>query len=383
MSRLFLRWYVAALAGLVLLLPGLPSHAASGAAVGTSAWRAGASLPTAADWLTAAPLGGGSVVVLGGETSNIRLAALLLPGAASWTRYPDAPVDIGTPAALALTPEMVMVVAPSFASGALAAPSKALLLDVTGRTWMTLPSVPVPLLRPVLYRLDATRIIAVGGLGGFVGAVFDLYNRRWTPIGAPVSNVASYSTVMLPGRGMMMMITVVIDEHSQPRTVRRACLLTTTLKWVTLAQPPFTSDGAQAVVLDANRVLFAGARPTADSPGSPEPRPLLYTATSDTWTTTSSTGQDHRGGTLVAVGGGRALLVSGHSVLGEPTMQCLLFDGRTWLSAGSLPDPWAAFAAVAVDEYHVLLIGGDRRGLTTMGPVADTIEWSLDPVPAG
>jgi hypothetical protein len=375
---------LAVLASLVLLLPGLPAIAAS-RDTGTTSWRAGAFLPAAADGLTAVRLGDGSVVAVGGEaalTAHTRMAALLSPGAASWARLPDAPVDLDTPAALVLTPETVMIVAPSYASYMLASPSKALLLDVLHRTWTMLPEVPIPLLRPALYRLDMTRVIAVGAVGGPVGAVFDLHRGRWAAIGSPLPNLASYTTVMLPGRGMMMMITVAIDGHLQPYPVRRASLLDSSLRWVPLAPPPYTADGAVAVVLGVDRVLFACGRPAGDDPAAQAPRPLLYVPSSNAWIIAGSTGQNHRGGSLVGLSGGRALLIGGHSALGEPTMECLLFAGLTWGPAAPLPGPWAGFAAVAVDESHVLLLGGDRSGPTTIGPVADTIVWSFDPATA-
>lgn len=88
----------------------------------------------------------------------------------------------------------------------------------------------------------------------------------------------------------------------------------------------------------------------------------------------------HLGGSLTAQGNGRALLIGGHSALGTPTMECLLYSGRTWSPSASLPAPSAGFAVVAVDESHVLLIGGDRAGPTSIGPVADTIVWSFHSV---
>ncbi len=380
MSRVPVRRLGAILAGLLLLWPGLPARAAP-RDTGTSLWRAGALLPAAADGLSAVRLGDGSIVVAGGEAANAThtgMAALLSPGAASWTRLPNAPIDLDTPAALALNLESVMVVAPSYASGILAAPSKALLLDVLHRTWTALPDVPVPLLRPALYRLDTTRVIAVGAVGDSVGAVFDLSAGRWTVVGAPLPSLAGYSTVMLPGRGMMMLITVAIDGHLQPYPVRRAVLLNSSLNWAPLAPPPFTADGAAAVLLDANRVLFSGGLPIAGDPGAQAPPPLLYTPSTNAWVVAGGTGQNHLGGSLVGLGFGRALLVGGHSALGAPTMECLLFGGLTWAPAAPLPGPWAGFAVVAVDDRHVLLVGGDRSGPTTTGPVADTVEWSLD-----
>lgn len=371
---------VAMLVSLVLLGSGLSVHASSHDS-SASAWHVGAFLPVATADLAAVRLDDGSIVAIGGVTAltrHTRTAELLMPGATSWIRLPDAPIDLGTPAVMALNLETVMVVGPSGASGMLAAPSKALLLDVLHRTWTMLPDVPVPLLRPDLVRLDAARVIAVGAVGGAVGAVFDLNAGRWTVIGAPLPNLAGYTTVMLPGQGLMVMITVAIDVHLQPYPVRFAAVLDRGLKWTPLAPPPYTSDGAAAVLLDSNRVLFSGGLSTVNDPAAQATQPLLYYPLTNTWIVADGIGPSHLGGSLTGLGSGRALLIGGHSALGTPTMECLLYSGLTWYSSASLPGPSAGFAVVAVDESHLLLIGGDRAGPTSIGPVSDTFEWSFD-----
>lgn len=142
---------------------------------------------------------------------------------------------------------------------------------------------------------------------------------------------------------------------------------------------PISEDGAQAVTIDSNRVLFAGGRPIGDNPDQAAPPPIVYNAEANSWEVTGTAGQTHRGALLVALGAGNALLIGGHNARGEPTAECLLFDGARWHRAESLPGPWADYAVVGLPDSRVLLVGGDRRRATSIEPVADTIVWSLDP----
>ena len=66
------------------------------------------------------------------QRSGARMAVRLDPKHDAWQNLPPAPVDLDTPAALALTDHAVLVVAPSFANGSIGAPSKALILDPIG-----------------------------------------------------------------------------------------------------------------------------------------------------------------------------------------------------------------------------------------------------------
>ena len=345
-------------------------------------WQLVAQLPSPAEGLTAVLLPGGSVVALGGDAAlrtGARMAAELAPDATAWTKLPGAPVELATPAALALNQSAVLVVAPAYANGNLAQPSKALLLDTVRRHWTVLPAVPLPLLAPHLLQIDKTHVLAAGAVGGPLGAIFDLQTYKWTVIKAPVKDLASYSTTFLPGRGVLLMASVAITANGQPYAVRRAWLLDERIAWHQVARPPVPGDGAQAVVVDADKVLFAGARPTGDNPGAAAPPPLLYDAAGNNWVIAGDTGQVHRGGLVVALGYGHALLIGGHDAQGAPTTECLLFDGSRWHSAESLPSPWAGYAVVGLPDSRVLLIGGDRRKASVIQPVADTIEWSLDP----
>jgi hypothetical protein len=104
---------------------------------------------------------------------------------------------------------------------------------------------------------------------------------------------------------------------------------------------------------------------------------LIYDLESDHWSIAGSTGDTHRGGSLIAVGDGRALLVGGHGPDGIPTTGCLLFSGTAWVASQSLPGPWAGYALARLLDGSVLLIGGDRPRNHTFGPVADTMVLRL------
>lgn len=343
-------------------------------------WRQVAQLPYPVQGLTAVRLPDSSIVALGGNAaiaSQTRLAARLVLGISSWSRLPDSPVALDTPAALALTPHAVMVVAPSFANGSIAQPSQALMLDPTQRTWTVLPHTPVPLIAPRLLRLDAHSVLAVGGVGNSVGAVFNLTTQRWTVLNSPWPNIASYSVASVPGRGVLLLAGVAINAKQLPYGVRRAWLLSPTLGWRQVARPPFVVDGTQAVSIDARHVLFAGGYPLADNPQALAPPPLLYDVDRDIWSVTSPIGQNHRGAQLLSLGSGRALLVGGHASGGVPSNGCLLFDGHYWRKSEPIPDAWAGYAAVAVNDSQILLIGGDRTADHTIVPVADTMLLSL------
>ena len=366
---------------------GLPSTGAMHAyAAHARSWRPQATLPAPAEGVTAIRLPDGSVLALGGDAAagaDTRMAARLLPGSSAWIRLPSAPVDLATPSALALSIDSVVVTAPAFASGNLAKPSSALLLDPLTGTWAALPVVPAPLLAPVLLRLDSQHVLALGAVGGAVGAVLNLQARTWTTVLSPVQNLASYTAVMLPGRGAMILVSVVLDSSGRPTPVRQGWLLTPQRRWHRLAGAPIQADGAQAALLDGDHVLFAGGRPLADDPRAAAPPALLYDVQNNTWSVAGSTGQNHRGGQLVALAGGRAILVGGHDAGGTPSTECLLFDAHSWRATASLPGPWAGYAVVAVSSTSVLLIGGDRPHGSSIDAVADTIVWSLDPAPVG
>ena len=339
-----------------------------------------------AEGLTAIRLSDGSVLALGGDATmgpRTRLATRLPAGAASWIRLHDAPVALDTPAVLALTAASVMVVAPSFANGTVAAPSRALLLEPMHGLWFMLPQVPVPLLSPRLLRLDLTHVIAVGAVGQFVGAIFDLHAQRWATVSAPISNLASYTTIILPDRGMLLMATVAINGYGQPYPVQQSWLLSGRHEWSPLARPPELADGAQAVLVDGQTVLFAGGRPLADNPNAPAPPPMLYNDTDNAWSIAGRTGQNHRDGQLVGLGGGRGMLIGGQSAHGAPSTECLLYAGHGWQEAAPLPGPWARYAVVALSDTKVLLMGGDRGEASRIRPVADTMIFSLDPAPLG
>lgn len=370
-------WQYAALLLLALYCPSL----AHGSSAATASWHAFASLPAAAEGLAAIRLPDGVILVLGGDAAMggpTRLAARLSPNTTTWVRLPDAPVNLDTPAALALTAQSVMVVPPAFANGTLAQPSKALLLNTHSGAWQTLPSLPVPLLSPRLLRLTQTSVLAVGAVGAAIGALFDLRSQHWTVIGAPTPDLAGYSTALLPNQRLLLLATVAIGPGGRPIALRRAWSFSVAAGWRALASPPLTDDGAQAVVMTDTRVLFAGGRPMGENPAAPAPPALLYDPGDNRWFVAGTTGQAHRGGLLLALGGNHALLIGGHAANGSPSSSSLLFDGRCWHAADPLPGAWAGFTAVALDAGHVLLIGGDRPGPGAIRPVADTMIWSFD-----
>jgi hypothetical protein len=343
-------------------------------------WRQVAQLPYPVQGLAAVRLPDSSIVALGGNAaiaSQTRLAARLVLGISSWSRLPDSPIALDTPAALALTPHAVMVVAPSFANGSIAQPSQALMLDPLHRTWTVLPHAPIPLLAPRLLRLDAHSVLAMGGVGNRVGAVFNLTSQRWTVLDSPWPNIASYSVVAVPGRGVLLLAGVAINAKQQPYGVRRAWLLSSSGEWRQVARPPFVVDGTQAIMIDAHHALFAGGYPIADNPRAATPPPLLYNVDSDTWSATASIGPNHRGAQVLSLGPGRAILVGGHAPGGVPSSGCLLFDGHVWTATEPIPDAWAGYAAVAVNNSQILLIGGDKTADHSIVPVADTMLLSL------
>lgn len=342
----------------------------------TPSWRRMAALPAPNAGLAATRLPDGSVLAAGGDvTSGAQSAAALrfTVSAGSWQPLPDAPAPLGTPALLPLDAHDVLVVAPSVASGTMAAPSRAYMLDPRRGQWLSLPPCPVPLFQPRLLELDAREVLAAGGIGDTIGAIFDRATHRWTPLTSPVPRLSTYTLAPLPGGGTMLVASAAIDAHQHPYLVRQAFALTTTHTWRSLARPPFGVDGEQAAVLDDQRVLFAGGYGLEDDPSAPVPPTLIYDARRDRWTTAGAIGTDHRGAQLLALPGGRALLVGGHGADGRPSAGCLLYTGSRWQAAQSLPGPWAGYALVTLSDGSVLLIGGDRPTGDAYTAVADTL----------
>jgi hypothetical protein len=356
---------------------------ADGAPSSVSGWQPQATLPDAAVGLAATRLPDGSILAVGGEPAlgtPTRMAAVLRHGSATWHMLPGAPFELDTPAILALTTHAVIVVAPAFANGTIAAPSKAALLDPITGTWTILPRVPVALLAPRLLRLNMGSVLAIGGVGDAIGARFDFETQQWTVLHGPMKNLASYSTVMMPGFGMILLGSVAIDSAQQPYGVRRAWVLTADARWRELARPPIEIDGAQAAVLDASRVMFGGGYGVGDDPRAPAPPCIIYNTRSNSWSVSGSVGQDHRGANLIPLGHGRAVLLGGHSADGAPSNGCELFDNTGWHKAEPLPSAWAGYAAVALDGNTVLIVGGDRSTRGVVGPVADTMQLSVGPI---
>jgi len=312
-----------------------------------------------------------SIVALGGDATlglQSRLAIRLDPRHDAWRRLPSAPVDLDTPGALVLGNHAVFVVAPSFANGAISAPSQALILDPVWGRWVSLPPCPVALLNPRVLQLNPHTVLAAGGVGNLLGATFNLTTLRWTPFDSPIRNLAGYSLAALPGKDAMLMASVAIDARGNPIPVRRAWLLSPSFSWTEIARPPVLMDGASAMAIDSTRILFAGGYPLGDDPRLPTPPALLYDLAHNQWTIAGPTGSDHRGGQLVALGNGAAVLVGGHAPTGRPTSSCLMFSHSSWRHAFALPAPWAGYAAVSTDRGELLLIGGARP--SAAGPTA-------------
>ncbi|MGH2391370.1 MAG: hypothetical protein ACRDIE_24515, partial [Chloroflexota bacterium] len=286
----------------------------------------------------------------------------------AWETLPPAPVDLDTPAALALTEHAVLVVAPSFANGAIGAPSKALILDPIWRRWITLPPCPVALLNPRVLLLNPHTVLAAGGVGDWIGATLNLTTEQWTPLRSPVPDLAGYSMAALGGKGALLLSSVAIDAHAQPVAVRRSWLLSPAGAWTEAARPPLVVDGAQAVDLGSGQVLFAGGYPIGDDPRLPAPPALLYDVPRNRWSIAGSTGGDHRGGQLVSLSTGRAVLVGGHGPKGRPTASCVVFSWTAWRQAYTLPGPAAGYAVVGTAHGELMLIGGARP--TTKGMTA-------------
>jgi hypothetical protein len=338
-----------------------PLPAAAQRAAG--AWQPLAPLPAPADDLAAVALPDGSVLVVGGNAGvlrGVRLTARYRPGAAVWQRLPDAPVPMSTPALLSLSLQEVLVVEPSFALGGSATPSRALLLDPHTGTWQLLPSCPVPLLAPRLVRLSSWQILAVGGVGATIGAVLNLHSDRWTTVPSPVPNLATYAVAPLGAGRVLLIAEVAVDSHGAAGAVRRAFALEGTSNWHQLARPPVAEDGAQAATLDNGQVLLAGGYPVNDNPRLPVPQAQIYTIRTNSWRVLAATGPATRGAHLLALPGGRALLIGGHYPAGMPSSQCMLYARGIWHSLNPLPGAWSGYALVVLPSGGVMLIGGDR-----------------------
>ncbi|HVA90488.1 MAG TPA: kelch repeat-containing protein [Chloroflexota bacterium] len=340
-------------------------------AAGATTWESLPALPAPTAGLTAVRLPDDSIVAFGGDATlglQTRMAIRLDPRRYAWQRLPPAPVDLDTPGALVLGNHAVVVVAPSFANGAISAPSRALLLDPIWGRWVLLPPCPVALISPRVVRLNSNTLLAAGGVGNLLGAILNLTTLRWTPLDSPVTNLAGYSLAGLPGKGAVLLASVAIDTRGDPVPVQRAWLLSPAAHWSQIARPPVLVDGARAVALDATHILFAGGYPLGDDPRLPAPPALLYDLAHNRWTISGSTGSDHRGGDLVALGSGDAVLVGGHAPDGRPTASCVMFSHARWRPAISLPGAWAGYAAVSTARGELMLIGGARP--TTTGPTA-------------
>lgn len=277
------------------------------------------------------------------------------------------------PAALELDAQRVLVVAPSFANGTIASPSKALLLDPLSGVWRALPDCPVPLYDPRLLHLGAGTVFAAGGVGSTVGATLDLASLRWTIVRSPVPAISTYAVAPIAGSAELLVAGVAVDRHQHPYAVRRAFTFGASRLWHEVARPPVAMDGARAISLDDGRVLLASGYPIGDDPTRLAPPAMTYDPRTDRWTVVGSTGQDHRGAQLLALSGGRGLLIGGHGADGRPSAGSLLFDGHAWRTMRALPGPWSGYALAALADGSVLLIGGNRPTADGFAPVADTM----------
>jgi hypothetical protein len=350
-------------------------------AASTSPWRTLPSLPAAGTGLTAVRLPDHSIVAVGGaatQSSGARMAVRLDPKQDAWQSLPPSPVDLDTPAALALTNHAVLVVAPSFANGAIGAPSKALILDPVWRRWITLPPCPVALINPRILLLNSHTVLAVGGVGNLIGATLNLTTEQWTTLRSPVPDLAGYSVAAIAGKGALLLSSVAIDAAGQPIAVRRAWLLSPSGIWTEAARPPLVVDGAQAVDLGNGQVLFAGGYPMGDDPKLPAPPALLYDISRNQWSIAGSTGADHRGGQLVLLNVGRAVLVGGHGPDGTPTASCIVFSAAQWREAYRLPTPVAGYAVVGTARGELMLIGGARPSAKGKAAAAGALLLPLD-----
>jgi hypothetical protein len=328
-----------------------------------SAWQPLAPLPVPSDDIAAVALPDGSVLAVGGDAGvlhGVRLTARYSAITGTWQRLPDAPVPMSTAALATLASGVVLVVEPSFALGGTATPSRALIFSPATGKWRILPSCPVPLLSPRLVSLSASEMLAVGGVGANIGAVLNVTTGQWTVVPSPVPNLATYAIAPLGVGRVLLVAEVAIDGHGTPGAVRRAFAFSAQGSWQELARPIASEDGAQAVALDSGEILLAGGYPVGDNPNLPVPPAQLYRPRTNSWQILSSTGAASRGAQLLALPGGRALLVGGHFPAGNPSSQCLLYRQGRWHSVDNLPGPWSGYALVVLPRGDVMLIGGDR-----------------------
>jgi len=167
-----------------------------------------------------------------------------------------------------------------------------------------------------------------------------------------------------------------------------------TTGWQLVGSMAFPRLGARSVLLQDGTILVVGNRPcvAAGEPTSSE-RAEVFDPTTGTWSAVASLNKQRDGGALVALSGGKAMVLGGTNAQSEPYSSTKVYSPSThaWTD-GPLMERAGAIDAVALADGGVLAVGRSRAEILKAGgttwrrttlPPADFLVQQLHLLPSG
>jgi hypothetical protein len=330
-----------------------------GAATPSGRWSQAASMPGAGAFAASALLRNGEVLVAGGLDAGdapTASAAVYDPATGQWS----AAAAMSTPrvgaVAVVLASGDVLVAGGVDGSGAPL--SSAELFDPTTDSWSA--AAPMPSAREFAAAavLPDGAVLVAGGVGDghaelATAIAYHPGSNTWTSVAA-MGTARSFAAAAGLGDGRVLVAggmgaggPLATAEIFDPATGA----------WSPTVPMATACAMGQAVLLSGGDVLVAGDAPDAQ----------LYDPSSGTWSLTDAAGSPT--GTfldLVPLPGGGALAVGG-DVAGSGSSAAEVYDAGSnqWASAGALPSPLMAAAAVELGNGEVLVAGGAQGTLSS------------------
>ena len=348
-----------------MLVWALPGAAAS-------TWAATGSMHSTRAGATAAVLGDGRVLVVGGERGAAR-AELYNPRTRAWTAAPDPPAGFGRDAAaFRLGNGRVFLIAPAERFRQRTQPPRVTSFD-SELGWLEVPD-PPPIggdgYAVAQAGLDDVLVAGGNALDGPVKAavVYTARANAWTAL-APLPAARSGARAAPLGGGVVLVAGGAGPGGLDQAPLDTAAVYTGAAGWRPAASFPGLAATYQLLALGGGRALAVM--------GGGHPGLAVYDAATDHWT--AGPPPPYRGQpSALALPDGRVLFAGGTT---EPSAAAGLFDpvGNSWSSLQPMSEPRLLPILVDLAGGGVLSAGGFGRS----GPLASAEIFGGPPAPPG
>ena len=338
-----MRTPVGVLSALVTAALVAPVAYADGPAAGvvTPGWTSGAQLNVRRAYFTSTLLTNGKVLSAGGVSvgggPSLASAELYDPVTDTWTMTGAMNVGRNSAAATRLLNGKVLVVG---GEGPIAS---AEIYDPTTGSWTNTGSMNTPRAFPTATTLPNGKVLVTGG-GSTSAEVYDPATATWTPTTAMATARDHSAAVLLPNGNVLVAGGDNVANKSSSQIYQPSNGV-----WLPKVDMGVVSDRPALAVLNTGKVLAAGGSVKIAQ---------LYDLTTDTWTNTGSTAQEHPlNGVASLLPDGRVLLSGGLFGTGDRATE--IFDPATgaWGSLTATNGVRAGHTATNLPTGQILLAG--------------------------